>query len=116
MGELDNIKDAIDEELINVFVSKKLKMKTLNHVFKKDSYFNYFKHNWMRFTTIFSVFVIMLTLSINNYVFDNDEPQVINPTNIEKYNTSNNPANINILTTSPKVVEENVNDSCDVNP
>lgn len=117
MDQLEGLKDIFNEELSDISVSKKLRTKTLKNIFKEERLvFTFLKHNWMKTTTIFSIFVIMLTLSINNYIFDNNNLQRINPTNIEQFSICNNQDRINLLSNSVGSNEETLNDSCDIKP
>lgn len=78
MIDLTELRSIIDDELADISVTKALKMATLDQIFKpRNSIWTIFKQNWMRFTTVFSVMVLVLTLGLNALSNHTEPEQVL---------------------------------------
>ncbi|NLG81116.1 MAG: hypothetical protein GX490_01140 [Bacilli bacterium] len=78
MIDLTELRSIIDDELADISVTKALKMATLDQIFTpRNSIWTIFKQNWMRFTTVFSVMVLVLTLGLNALSNHTEPEQVL---------------------------------------
>ncbi len=76
MDEFKNLKSIIDEQLEDIKVTNKLKKNTMNHIFhKENSFLMYVKRNWMKMTTVFSMFVVIFALGIHMF-YQSDDPEI----------------------------------------
>jgi len=93
MDNLDEVKKIIDDNLSQIYVTNRLKRQTMNKIFKEENHIlSFLKRNWMKTTTVFSMFVIILTLSINAYLIDDTEniSPIKNPPSNTQYPLSHN--------------------------
>lgn len=87
MDELSNLRAIITEELQNLYVTEKLEKKVFSSI-KKSKRFNFnLKYNWFRLSTVFSLLVILFTLSFNIIKEDKSinhmENQIVEKNDIE---------------------------------
>ncbi|QVK18240.1 hypothetical protein KHQ81_00540 [Mycoplasmatota bacterium] len=121
MNELDELKQIIDENLEHIQVSNQLKKRTLkaiqkseNGILNENNIFIFIKRNFMKTATVFSLLVIIFTISINSYLSQNN-PKKITPTTNPRSLTQC-PAKNEYDFDQSSESELESNDDCQINP
>ncbi|HEY8364268.1 MAG TPA: hypothetical protein VIK84_01740 [Haloplasmataceae bacterium] len=79
MDGLESLKDIINENLSHIVVTNDMKRELISNISpNNNNFWLFFKHNWMRLTTAFTMLLLICTLGINS-LLPVHKPKIIEP-------------------------------------